>query len=821
MADDIRQIVSIEAAQALRTLRDLDVGLRKFSQSLADAGGAMRQFNNLAGKLDGNASGIRDALRQTTRSFTTFDSEATVALRNIDRNTTRLTTSLGLLSRVVFTQAIVRGLNEIRTGLRDTIDETKEFQRQVALAQTIGGGASFGQIAGASRDISARLGINQNEVAAGIGQALSNQIGDFTQSAQFTEIAGQFAKATGSTLPESVNLLSSAIKSFNLTAADTTKVADKFFVAIDKGRLTASGLANSLGRVLPIAGELGISLDEVNGFLAAASITGANESEVITQLRGAMSSFVKPSDAMKDALQKLGFESGRAATQQLGLQGAIDAVRKTAIAAGPDLKELFPGVTNFQGAEALRAFEQPSEELAKRLKALGFESGKAAVRQLGLQGAIKAVTTNTKDEIAALGELFPNVRALTGVVAGLNTQVEHYNATVAESSNATNKLSNALKIVESTDADKLEKSLNRISIAFSENFGDRFIRGSAKTLDFLGEFGNAINRIGSPLGGGLNSNAFTKAVQEENERQKGLLDARIQQAIDADNKLVEQATKTAERLRALGQTNVSQQLTAIAQSQGGAGQRAATDEVTREKLAKDIAAFQLIAADIAKTQSLSEFGRLKPLTDEITKLTSGQIDPSRLALVVEQVRQLTANLPNNNSTQQLQIAVAALNNAAIAQAKLTNAENLNTLIGATAQTGSNLAAATADAARLADQLERAAKASQQIGGGSVLGNGQSVSKLATGGFAPRGTDTIPAMLSPGEFVINAASSKRFFSELVSINAGREPVYRAESGSVTINNNIGDVSFHGVKDGEIAVRQFASRLAREQRRGGIR
>jgi hypothetical protein len=47
-----------------------------------------------------------------------------------------------------------------------------------------------------------------------------------------------------------------------------------------------------------------------------------------------------------------------------------------------------------------------------------------------------------------------------------------------------------------------------------------------------------------------------------------------------------------------------------------------------------------------------------------------------------------------------------------------------------------------------------------------------------GGFAPRGTDTVPAMLSPGEFVINARSARKFYSELVAINAGVRPVYRA-------------------------------------------
>ena len=43
-------------------------------------------------------------------------------------------------------------------------------------------------------------------------------------------------------------------------------------------------------------------------------------------------------------------------------------------------------------------------------------------------------------------------------------------------------------------------------------------------------------------------------------------------------------------------------------------------------------------------------------------------------------------------------------------------------------------------------------------------------KFLSGG-GPAGTDVIPAMLSPGEMVINAASARRFASQLTAINAG--------------------------------------------------
>jgi len=88
--------------------------------------------------------------------------------------------------------------------------------------------------------------------------------------------------------------------------------------------------------------------------------------------------------------------------------------------------------------------------------------------------------------------------------------------------------------------------------------------------------------------------------------------------------------------------------------------------------------------------------------------------------------------------------------------------------------------------------------------------------LAYGGPA-QGTDVIPAMLSPGEVVINAASARRFAAQLTAINAGVQPVYRSEGGSVT---NIGDINVNVTGGGASrqTAREIAAEIRRELRRG---
>ncbi len=145
----------------------------------------------------------------------------------------------------------------------------------------------------------------------------------------------------------------------------------------------------------------------------------------------------------------------------------------------------------------------------------------------------------------------------------------------------------------------------------------------------------------------------------------------------------------------------------------------------------------------------------------------------------------------------------------------TNAEMLNLGNGISAAVSlahqlESAMRAVEEAAKAAAAAIAAAKAAQ---GGMYKGG--PVTYLQSGG-TPRGQDTIPAMLAPGEFVVNARSTRKFFSQLQAMNAGQNPVYREQGGSVT---NIGDINV-SVSQGDTArqsARDIATAIRRELRR----
>ena len=128
-----------------------------------------------------------------------------------------------------------------------------------------------------------------------------------------------------------------------------------------------------------------------------------------------------------------------------------------------------------------------------------------------------------------------------------------------------------------------------------------------------------------------------------------------------------------------------------------------------------------------------------------------------------------------------------------------------------------LSQADAHAQSIANSFQRAAIAAQSIPPITGYAAGGMV-HLAAGG--PAGTDTIPAMLSPGEFVMSAGATRRFASQLVAMNAGVQPVFRSEGGSTT---SIGDVAIHVTesKTPQATAEAVWAKLQRAARRGTIR
>ena len=281
MSDSIQQSFGLDVSQALEALTQLDSAFGRFAATAKDSAASFKSFNSSAAKTVSALGGLGSSSEAAASSVSASNSRLTSSFQQTSAQSQasigRMTTSLQLLSRIVFTQAVVRALNTLRRTFQETAAEATEFQRQIALTRTIDdSGQSFAQLAGSVRSVSDAFNIPLLEVAGGLYQTISNQVGDAAQSLQFLTEASKFAKATDSSLTNSVDLLSGALKSYNLSVDDAGKVSSIFFKTIDLGRVSSQSLGNTFGRVGPVAAQLGVSLEETGSAIAAISEVDPN-----------------------------------------------------------------------------------------------------------------------------------------------------------------------------------------------------------------------------------------------------------------------------------------------------------------------------------------------------------------------------------------------------------------------------------------------------------------------------------------------------------------------------------------------------------------
>ena len=157
------------------------------------------------------------------------------------------------------------------------------------------------------------------------------------------------------------DLLTSAVNAYGSETLTAAGASDALVSAVRLGKLEADQLAGAMGRVLPIASAMGVSFDEVSGLMAAMSKTGTDAASATTQLRAIMVSLLKPTNQSVEAMTELGF------TQQ--------GIRDT-------------------------------------------------IMEDGLFEALLQLHAAADGNTAVFAELFPNVRALSGVMDLLGPQLE-------------------------------------------------------------------------------------------------------------------------------------------------------------------------------------------------------------------------------------------------------------------------------------------------------------------------------------------------------------------------------------------------------------
>jgi len=105
------------------------------------------------------------------------------------------------------------------------------------------------------------------------------------------------------------DLATSAMNAYGVQNLNASASTDIMVAAVREGKLEASALAGAMGSVIPIASNMGVGFDEVGAAMAAMSRTGTDAASGATQLTAILASIKKPTEGAVQAMAKMGLST--------------------------------------------------------------------------------------------------------------------------------------------------------------------------------------------------------------------------------------------------------------------------------------------------------------------------------------------------------------------------------------------------------------------------------------------------------------------------------------------------------------------------------
>ncbi|MDO8715328.1 MAG: phage tail tape measure protein [Dehalococcoidales bacterium] len=322
----------------------------------------------------------------------------------------------------------------IGVGLGLAASSSMTFNSEMANISTMMGGSTTktNELKDAISDMSVSVGKSTSDLATGAYQVIS-AFGDTADVGDQLEIAATAATAGVATTSDAINLLSSVSKGYGDTSTIMLEnISDLAFQTVTLGQTTFPELANSIGRVVPLAAQLGVSQGELFAVMATGTGVTGDAAEVSTQLRGILQSLSAPTEAMTTLLEENGYASGEAMIKDLGLVGSLELIKTTAEKSGRPLQDyigsiegqtlalVLAGSQNTTYKEKLEAMNeaQNAAKLAFIAQTEGINSAGYAWEQL------KQSVTGIAREFG--DALQPAIGAVSGVVLTVTETIRNF-----------------------------------------------------------------------------------------------------------------------------------------------------------------------------------------------------------------------------------------------------------------------------------------------------------------------------------------------------------------------------------------------------------
>ena len=259
--------------------------------------------------------------------------------------------------------AIVLGFRKLRTVIYD-------FEEHITNVYTLLDQANYLKfkdiLAESSIDMIRRYGFEIKDVNKALFDTISAGV-SAADSIEFMDQAARLAVGGVTRLSVAVDGMTSVYNAYGLAAGDTEKISSAFFTAQKYGKTTVEQLSGSIGSVVPIAAQAGISFQELLSSVAALTTQGLSTDMAMTAMKNAILAILSPTESAAKVLREFGVPVGFTEMRAKGLGYTMERLNDL-IRENPDaITEAIPNIRGLLGVTGLagKGLEKYSQILEK------------------------------------------------------------------------------------------------------------------------------------------------------------------------------------------------------------------------------------------------------------------------------------------------------------------------------------------------------------------------------------------------------------------------------------------------------------------------
>ena len=347
-------------------------------------------------------------------------------IRELEQQTGSWSQSLGRAKAEIAVAAA--GLYGLGRAVASAAKESAAFGTAMAEVSTLLDDQSqMEELSRNARELATEFGSMPVEQAKALYQIISAGASDSAEATEILTAANKLAVGGVTDLKTAADGLTSILNAYGADAGTATEVSDALFTAMKAGKTTVGELSASIGQIAPIAAQAGAGLEEILAATAALTKGGVSTSAAITQLRGIVSSILKPTAEAGKLAEELGIQFDAAALKTKGLSGFLAEVRRATGGSAEKMAVLFGQVEALGGALALTG--KASGDFGQILDAMGRRAGeteKAFAKMADTpEMAAKRFQAAMADLRISVGDA---VTSLTPLLSGLTAVVNTFTA---------------------------------------------------------------------------------------------------------------------------------------------------------------------------------------------------------------------------------------------------------------------------------------------------------------------------------------------------------------------------------------------------------